>query len=80
MIQSKQIREWRDEARLETRLETTSEDVLRALELRFPGALPRKFVKRVEASKDLVELKRWFDAALTAEDWAAFARVINGAA
>jgi hypothetical protein len=35
MIQSQQIREWQDEARLET----TRQDLLRALELRFPGAL-----------------------------------------
>jgi hypothetical protein len=80
MIQSQQIREWQDEARSEARLETTRQDLLRALELRFPGALPRKFVKRVEASEDLEELKRWFDAALTAADWKTFAKTVNGAA
>jgi hypothetical protein len=50
------------------------------LELRFPGALPRKFAKRVEANEDLEQLKRWFDAALTAEDWETFAKTVNGAA
>ncbi len=79
MIQSKQIQEWQDEARVQTRLETTRQTLLRALELRFPGALPRKFVKRLEASDDLEELNHWFDAALTAADWETFANTINGA-
>jgi hypothetical protein len=39
---------------------------------------PRKFVKRVEASEDLEELKRWFDAALTAAK--TFAKTVDGAA
>jgi hypothetical protein len=84
MIQSKQIREWPEEARMETRVETQLETmrraVLRALELRFPGLPPRKFVKRVEGSHDLAELKRWFDAALTTHDWESFAKTVNGSA
>jgi hypothetical protein len=37
-------------------------------EVRFPRALPRKFVKRVEVTEDLEQLKHWFDAALAAQD------------
>jgi hypothetical protein len=80
MIQSQQIREWQEEARLETRLETTRQVLLRALELRFPGAMSRRFRKRVEASDDLEELKRWFDAALTTQDWPTFSKTVNGTA
>jgi hypothetical protein len=76
MIQSKQILEWENTGRMDA----TRRAILRALEVRFPGALPRKFVKRVEANEDLEQLKRWFDAALTAEDWETFAKTVNGAA
>jgi hypothetical protein len=76
MIQSKQILEWQTEGELRrARL-----FLLRALEVRFPGALPRKFVKLVEASENLKQLKHWFDAALTAEDWEMFAKTVNGTA
>jgi hypothetical protein len=76
MIQSKQILEWKNAGRLEHAREV----LLRAAQVRFRGQLPRKFVKRVEASEDLEELRRWFNAALTAEDWETFAKTVNGAA
>ena len=79
MIQSKQILEWENAGRDAGRLETTRRDLLRAVELRVPRALRRKFVKRVEATEDLEQLKRWFDAALTADDWETFAKTVNGA-
>jgi hypothetical protein len=75
MIQSKQILEWENAGRLKH----AREDLLQALEVRFRSALPRKFVRRVEGSEDLEELRRWFQAALTAEDWEAFAKTVNGA-
>jgi hypothetical protein len=76
MIQSKQILEWENAGRVKH----AREALLRLLGLRFPGTLPRKFVKRVEDNEDLEELKRWFDAAATADDWDAFAEAVNGAA
>jgi hypothetical protein len=33
----------------------------------------------VEAIEDVEELERWFDAALTAEDWEAFTKTLDGA-
>jgi hypothetical protein len=75
MIQSKQILEWENAGGIKH----TRKHLLRVLEVRFPGALPRRFVQRVEAIEDVEELERWFDAALTAEDWEAFTKTLDGA-
>jgi hypothetical protein len=50
--------EWRGEAR--------RRDLLRVLEVRFPGGLPADLVASVSAQSDLDMLTRWFDQALTA--------------
>ncbi len=60
----------------EGELKMTRWTLLRILESRFPDALPRKFVKQIETQGDLEQLQRWFDTALTAENWESFAKTL----
>ena len=69
------ILEWENAGRLKH----AREDLLRVVALRFSGALPRKFIERVEDNEDLNELKRWFDTAVTADDSETFTKAVNGA-
>jgi hypothetical protein len=50
------------------RVETTREDLLRALLLRYQTPVAPELAETINASTDLDELKRWFDAACTAPD------------
>lgn len=59
------------------RVETTREDLLRALRLRYPTPIAPELAETIKASTDLDELRRWFDAACTAPDLNAFRAAID---
>jgi hypothetical protein len=83
MKESQQVLEWmnegRTEGRTEGRVENARDNLLRILELRFPGAVPRTWTKQIRTNDDLDELKRWLDVAVTAPDWDSFRQSVNGA-
>jgi hypothetical protein len=58
-------------------LETKRQDLLRALQLRYPPAVPADLSEAAAAITDLEELDRWFDAAVTAPSLEAFRMAIQ---
>jgi hypothetical protein len=69
MWKSKVIEEWRNDAR--------REDLLRLLELRFPGQVTEDLSGRIAAEKDEAKLRRWFDLAATSAMEAIRAEVLK---
>src|SRR5260370_11656160 len=65
---SEQVLEWQAEARLETQ----ARNLLRLLELRFPGVVPPELIEEVRATTNLAVLERWFEVAATAPSLDAF--------
>jgi hypothetical protein len=76
MRESQVIVEWQADAKArglaQGQAERARADLLRVLQLRFPGAVPSDLATRVERLTDLDELARWFDAAVTAPSLDAF--------
>jgi hypothetical protein len=62
------VREWKDEARVETR----RTDLLHVLRKRFPPEVPADLAEIIQQTQDLAILSRWFDAALDAPSLEAF--------
>jgi predicted transposase YdaD len=50
----------------EGRAEDRAEALVQLLQAKFPGQTPAEVLRRVEQSRDLDLLRRWFAAALTA--------------
>ena len=63
---SQQLQEWQDEARVEGELKTRRADVLRLLEKRGKGPVPKDLMDAIQATEDMALLMRWFDAAAEA--------------
>jgi hypothetical protein len=57
---SQQVLEWQAEAKVENQ----QANVIRALEKRCKGAVPRDLAEMIEATQDMGLLLRWFDAAV----------------
>ncbi|MGL4552451.1 MAG: hypothetical protein ACRC33_14830 [Gemmataceae bacterium] len=70
MWKSKVIEEWRNDGRAQGIAEGQHEErrgnLLRLMELRFPGQVTEELSRRVAAEPDLNKLKQWFDLAATA--------------
>lgn len=62
MIQSKQVQEWQDQARAQTRTETRVEDLLGVLRERV-GALPESLIEEIRGQRDPDVLWRWLTVA-----------------
>ena len=80
MRESTVVAEWKAEGRAEGRAEgkvqAKREDLLRALEVRFPGPMPAELVAALAAQTDLELLTAWFDAALRTDSLDAFRTAI----
>jgi hypothetical protein len=57
--------EGKAEGRVEGAIEARRDDVLRLLNLKFPGQVSDDLVAALEARDDLDELSRWLDAVVT---------------
>src|SRR5262249_8465107 len=60
--------------RTEGRAQAQSEDLAELLKAKFPQQVSPDVLRRVEQSRDVDQLRRWFRAALDAADWEAFLR------
>ena len=69
MIESPLVREWKDAARVETKVD----DVVRVVKARYKGA-PDEVAAEIRRCKDLDTLDRWLDAAATVDDLGEFRR------
>jgi hypothetical protein len=72
MKESPQVLEWQAEARAEARLEKGAEDVRQAIRLRFGMPMPADLQDQLATLKNEADLKRWFDAAVTATSFDTF--------
>jgi hypothetical protein len=76
MRESTVVNDWiavgKAEGKAEGTIETRRNDILRLLELRFPGQVPVDCVAAVESQADLNVLSRWLDAVVTSPSPAAF--------
>lgn len=72
MLRSQIVEEWRQEGRVEGRVEEKRADVLRALQLRLANPVPADIAAPIEQQPDLEVLSRWFDLALTADSLETF--------
>ena len=74
MKESQVIKEWQEQARAEGlalgfekgRIQTLRDNIIHALQRRFPTPLPADLVAAMVAATDPEELSRWLDAAWTA--------------
>jgi hypothetical protein len=79
------MQSWKEEGRAEGLIEGMARgmaearraDILRALQLRFPGTLPAEVSATVRSFGELELLNRWFDAAVTAPTVESF-RLLTG--
>ena len=69
--QSVQVLEWQAQAKAEGK----AEDVLHVLRKRLSAALPADVEQTIRGTRDMDQLNRWFDAALSAPTLAAFRRL-----
>jgi hypothetical protein len=72
MRESTVVNEWKAEGKAEGAIQTRRDDILRLLELKFPGQVPDEWMTAVESQADSKELSRWFDAVAVASSLAEF--------
>jgi hypothetical protein len=72
MRESQIVQEWQAQARAEE----ARAALLEALKVRFSAEVPADLRGRIEAESDLLTLKHWFPAALTANTLADFRAVV----
>jgi hypothetical protein len=69
MIESPLVREWKDEARVEAKVDA----VVRVVRARYKGA-PEELADGIRRCRDLATLDRWLDSALAVDDLGEFRR------
>jgi hypothetical protein len=72
MWESQVIRQWRNEGRLEGRLEVKRSDLATVLQERFQIPVPADLAQLIQQATDLDTLSHWFRTALTAPSLDAF--------
>jgi hypothetical protein len=73
MVESPLVREWKDAARNEGKVEGKVDSVMRVMNVKFRGAVP-EVGAAVRVCRDLETLDRWLDVALTVDTLEEFRR------
>ena len=84
MVESQQVLEWIAEGEVKGRAEGEAkgeikgqaESLLRLLQLRFGPGVPADLVAQIRATTDAEQLRRWFDAAVTAPSLEVFRQTL----
>ena len=63
---SQQVQEWQSEGRVEGELKRQRMNLLRLLEMRGKGPVPKDLMDPIQTTEDMDLLSRWFDAAAEA--------------
>jgi hypothetical protein len=77
MTESTFLNQWTEEARREARLLTRREDVLEAVQTRFPGDIPAEIVDLIRRQDSEELLREWHRAAITAPSAEEFLAIVR---
>jgi hypothetical protein len=77
MTESQVVNEWISQGEAKGKLSMARQDLLKALEVRFPGEAPEEIVRLIQQQESLAVLVDWFDAILRARTFEKFMEVLR---